>query len=60
MGAMPNSYPGYQSVTDPAIRERFEKTWGVSLSPDAAWIITRWSMPFMPANSAHSIWRERI
>ncbi len=34
MGAMPNNYPGYQSVTDPAIRERFEKSWGVSLSPE--------------------------
>jgi formate dehydrogenase major subunit len=34
MGAMPNNYPGYQSVTDPAIRERFEKGWGTPLSPD--------------------------
>jgi formate dehydrogenase major subunit len=34
MGAMPNAYPGYQSVTDPAIRERFERGWGVSLPPD--------------------------
>ncbi len=34
MGAMPNSYPGYQSVTDPAIREKFEKGWGVALSPE--------------------------
>ena len=34
MGAMPNNYPGYQSVTDPAIRERYEKGWGVSLPPE--------------------------
>ena len=34
IGAMPNSFPGYQSVTDPVIRERFERGWGVSLSPD--------------------------
>jgi formate dehydrogenase major subunit len=33
IGAMPNDYPGYQDVTDPAIRERFEKSWGVALSP---------------------------
>jgi formate dehydrogenase major subunit len=33
IGAMPNSFPGYQSVTDPAIRERFEKGWGVALPP---------------------------
>jgi formate dehydrogenase major subunit len=31
-GAMPNSFPGYQKVDDPAIRAKFEKAWGVSLS----------------------------
>jgi formate dehydrogenase major subunit len=34
VGAMPNNYPGYQSVTDAAIRGRFEEKWGVALSPD--------------------------
>lgn len=34
IGAMPDRYPGYQSVTDPAVRERFEKGWGVKLSPE--------------------------
>ena len=33
IGAMPNDYPGYQDVSDAAIRERFEKSWGVELSP---------------------------
>ena len=33
IGAMPNNYPGYQDVTDAAIQERFEKSWGVALSP---------------------------
>jgi formate dehydrogenase major subunit len=33
IGAMPNDYPGYQDVADPAIRERFEKSWGIALSP---------------------------
>jgi len=33
IGAMPNDFPGYQSVADPAIRERFEQTWGVKLPP---------------------------
>ena len=33
IGAMPDSFPGYQHVTDPAIRERFEKSWGVKLPP---------------------------
>ncbi len=34
VGAMPNNYPGYQSVTDPEIRGRFEEKWGIALSPD--------------------------
>jgi formate dehydrogenase alpha subunit len=35
MGALPNVYPGYQAVTDPAIREKFEKAWDYQL-PSAA------------------------
>jgi len=31
MGALPNVYPGYQAVTDAAIKEKFEKAWGVKL-----------------------------
>jgi formate dehydrogenase major subunit len=30
-GAMPNFFPGYQKVDDPAIRAKFEKAWGVTL-----------------------------
>ena len=33
LGALPNVYPGYQSVEDPAIRQKFEKAWGKNLSP---------------------------
>ena len=29
MGALPNVFVGYQSVTDPAMREKFAKAWGV-------------------------------
>ncbi|MGB9028600.1 MAG: formate dehydrogenase subunit alpha [Acidobacteriaceae bacterium] len=32
-GAMPNNFPGYQSVADPDIRAKFEKAWGVKLPP---------------------------
>ncbi len=32
-GAMPNNFPGYQSVADPEIRSKFEKAWGVTLPP---------------------------
>ncbi|SPD75488.1 Formate dehydrogenase subunit alpha (fragment) [uncultured Desulfobacterium sp.] len=34
MGALPNVFPGYQSVTDPAARQKFEKAWGVENLPD--------------------------
>jgi formate dehydrogenase major subunit len=33
MGAMPNNYPGYQSVEDAEIRAKFEKAWGKTLPP---------------------------
>jgi formate dehydrogenase major subunit len=32
-GAMPNFFPGYQKVDDPAIRGKFEKAWNVQLPP---------------------------
>ncbi len=40
MGALPNVYTGYQKVTDPAIREKFEAAWGSPLSPTAGLTIT--------------------
>ena len=33
-GATPVFYPGYQNVTDPAVREKFEQAWGVELDPN--------------------------
>jgi formate dehydrogenase alpha subunit len=33
MGALPNVYPGYQSVTVAEVKEKFEKAWGKTL-PD--------------------------
>lgn len=33
MAALPNFYVGYQRVDDVAIQEKFEKAWGVKLSP---------------------------
>jgi len=32
MGGLPNVFPGYQVVTDPAIRQKFEEAWGTGLS----------------------------
>ncbi len=34
MGALPNVFPGYQTVTDPDNRNKFEKAWGVTNLPD--------------------------
>lgn len=31
LGALPNVYPGYQSVEDAAIQEKFQQAWGVDL-----------------------------
>ena len=40
MGMLPDTYPGYQKVTDDAAREKFEKHWGVKLSPNEGYKIT--------------------
>jgi predicted molibdopterin-dependent oxidoreductase YjgC len=32
MGGLPNVFTGYQRVDDPAVRQKFEKAWGVPLS----------------------------
>jgi formate dehydrogenase major subunit len=34
MGALPNVFPGYQKVIDPAAREKFAKAWNVDRLPD--------------------------
>jgi len=34
MGALPNVFPGYQRVIDPAAREKFSKAWNVKALPD--------------------------
>ena len=34
-GGLPNVFPGYQNVTDPQIRAKFEADWGVQLNPEA-------------------------
>jgi len=32
LGALPNVYPGYQAVTDPMVKAKFEAAWGYPLS----------------------------
>ena len=40
LGALPNVYPGYQAVSDPAIREKFELAWVCPLSAEPGLTLT--------------------
>jgi formate dehydrogenase alpha subunit len=40
MGALPNVYPGYQKVDDPAVRIKFETAWGCKLSDRPGMTVT--------------------
>lgn len=43
MGVLPNEFPGYQSVTDPAVREKFAKAWDIDpqkMDPEVGYRIT--------------------
>lgn len=33
MGAIPNRLPGFQDILDPAVREKFARTWGTPIQP---------------------------
>jgi formate dehydrogenase alpha subunit len=40
LGSLPNVFPGYQRVTDPAAQEKFEAAWGVPLSGEVGLTVT--------------------
>ncbi len=40
MGALPNVYTGYQAVSDPAIKGKFEAAWNCSLNPTPGLTLT--------------------
>jgi formate dehydrogenase alpha subunit len=40
MGGLPNYLPGYQRVTDPAARQKFESAWGMPLSDQVGLTVT--------------------
>jgi len=40
MGCLPDFYPGYQPVPDPAARQKFEAAWGCSLPSEAGLTIS--------------------
>ncbi len=41
LGALPNVYPGYQAVTDPKIKAKFETAWGGSPSLEPGLAVTK-------------------
>ena len=51
MGALPNVYPGYQSVADKKVREKFEGAWGAKLDPKVGKTLTE----IIPAANAGQV-----
>jgi predicted molibdopterin-dependent oxidoreductase YjgC len=41
MGALPNKLPGFQDVTDPDHRAKFESVWGASVPAEPGWHVTQ-------------------
>jgi formate dehydrogenase major subunit len=41
MGALPNKLPGFQDVTDPTARAKFEATWGADIPPQPGWHVSQ-------------------
>ncbi len=50
MGALPGVLPGYQSVADPGVREKFARVWGVELPVTAG--MTLLDMTHVPDSAA--------
>jgi predicted molibdopterin-dependent oxidoreductase YjgC len=40
MGALPNVFPGYQSVSNPLVRSKFSQAWGAELSAETGMTLT--------------------
>jgi formate dehydrogenase major subunit len=40
MGALPNKLPGFQDITDPVARGKFEALWGVDVPAEPGWHIS--------------------
>jgi formate dehydrogenase alpha subunit len=50
MGALPNVYPGYQRVDDPAMRMKFETAWGCKLSDWPGMAVTEIASAILKGN----------
>jgi formate dehydrogenase (NADP+) alpha subunit len=40
IGGLPGTYPGYQAVDNPDIRQKFEEAWGCTLNPEPGLALT--------------------
>jgi len=40
MGSLPNKLPGFQNVTDDALRGKFEAAWGTTIPAEIGWHVT--------------------
>lgn len=56
MGALPNVYPGYQAVTDPANREKFMKAWGVNNLSDKVGLMIPDMMAALPSKKVRAFY----
>jgi predicted molibdopterin-dependent oxidoreductase YjgC len=56
MGGLPNVYTGYQRVTDPAVRERMARAWGVSSLPDKPGLTVTEVMPAIIAGKVKALY----
>ena len=56
MGALPGIFHGYQSVSDPKAREKFETAWGVSGLPDKPGLMIPQMMDGLVDNKVRAFW----
>ncbi len=56
MGALPNVFPGYQSVTVPENREKFMKAWGVKSLPDKPGLVIPAMMEGLLTKKIRAFW----
>ncbi|WDP91003.1 MAG: molybdopterin-dependent oxidoreductase [Desulfobacter sp.] len=56
MGALPNVFPGYQAVVDPAAREKFEKFWNVDHLPDQNGLMIPHMMEGLEKRKVRAFW----
>lgn len=56
MAALPNVYPGYQAVTDPKNKEKFEKFWNVPNLSDKAGLMLPDMMAGLPTNKVRAFY----